>query len=35
MTEFLLWKSFGELIDQVVISANCHYFNFKPLNHFL
>ena len=32
MTEFMFWKSFGELIGQLVISAYCHYFNFKLFN---
>ena len=32
MTESLFWEYFGELINQLVVSANCQYFNFKLFN---
>ena len=31
---FMFWKSFVEIIGQLVISANCHYFTFKLFNIF-
>ena len=34
MMEFMFLKSFGEMIGQLDVSANCHYFNFNLSNIF-